>query len=250
MSNKEQQINIRPRRILNILLVITASLAVFNVIGQYLRFKRFAIDPTAEFFLDLFINQFSMNNEANIPTYYSSLLLLTASVLLLFISVWKYQHKDRLRFHWALLAVVLLIFSIDEFTSIHEQFIRLFKDFPDFNGLFYFKWVIPGIIFVGVLALVYLPFFFHLESKTKVLFLVSVVTYFMGALGMEIVGGRYANYNTMKSFQFSLITTVEETLEIAGVSLLIYTLLKYLENLLSGIVLKIGSADHLKGMQE
>jgi hypothetical protein len=245
MTNKDLSFTIRSKRTLGKLLGLTAALAILNIIGQYLRFKRFAIDPTLEFFLDLYINQFSLNNEANIPTYVSSILLLTAAVLVLVIAIQKYARKEKFRFHWGLLAAVLFMFSIDEFTSIHEQFIKLFKNFPDFNGLFYFKWVIPGIAFVGVMALIYIPFFFHLETKYKILFLASFLIYFSGALGMEIVGGRYANYQTMKSFQFSLITTVEESLELIGMSMMIFTFLQYLEDFLPGINLRFGRPEHL-----
>ena len=125
-------------------------------------------------------------------------------------------------------AFLLLFFAIDEFTAMHERLTKLFKHFPDFNGTFYFKWVIPGISFVLLFGLLYFFFFLHLEIRYKWLFLASAVLFFSGALGFEIIGGRYANYNDTRNFTFEMITTAEELLELGGIALLIYSLLEYM----------------------
>ena len=226
------------KKILKILLGITFALVILNVIALYLRFfpERYHVySQLHEFFLDIYIDRFSMNTEMNIPTYFATFQLLAASILLFIIAAWKKAQKDKFRIHWKGLAFLLLLFSVDEFTAMHEKFTKLFKDLPDFNGLFYFKWVIPGIAFVLVFGLLYLLFFLHLEKRYKILFLASAILFFGGALGFEVIGGRFANYNDTRNITFQMIATVEETLELGGVALLVYSLLEYMKGYFSEI---------------
>jgi len=242
MKNKIPSISLTPKKVLQALLWSILTLVILNIIALYLRFfpERYHVyNAVHEFALKIYINQFSVNTEMNIPTYFSSFILLFASLLLFVIAKWKKAEKDRYRVHWAGLGWILLLFSVDEFTAMHEQFSKLFKAFPDFNGLFSFKWVIPGLIFIGVFALLYFFFFLHLEGKYKILFLLSAIMYFGGALGFEVIGGRFANYHNTRSFAFEMISTVEETLEMLGISLLIYSLLDYMQGYFTRIEIKI-----------
>ncbi len=232
MSDTKYTIRLHPKRALKILLGITFALVILNVIALYLRFfpERYTVySAMHEFFLDVFISQFTLNSEKNIPTFFSSFLLFAASALFFIIASWKKAQRDKYRVHWKILAFLLLLFSIDEFTSLHEKLIKPFRDLPDFNGLFYFKWVIPGLAFVFIFGLAYFMFFLHLERRYKILFLLSAALFFGGALGFEIIGGRFANYNGLKNFTFYMIATVEEMLELGGISLLVYSLLHYME---------------------
>lgn len=230
MSKSYFSIEINPKNTLQILLGTIFALVILNIIAAYLRFfpERYHVySQLHEFFLDIYINRFAMNMEMNFPTYFATFQLLLASILLFIIAAWKRVQKDKFRWHWMGLALLLLLFSVDEFTAMHERLEKLFKNFPDFNGLFAFKWVIPGIAFVLLFGLLYLMFFLHLEKRYKILFLASAILFFGGALGFEVIGGRFANYNDTRNFTFQMITTVEETLELGGISLLIYALLEY-----------------------
>jgi len=232
MPNSVYTSQVNPKRILKILLGITFALAILNVIALYLRFfpERYHVYSLVhEFVLDLFINQFTLNTEMNFPTYFSSVQLLLASILFFLIAAWKKLERDKYRIHWKGLAFLLLLFSIDEFTVMHEKLSKLFKNLPDFNGLFSFKWIFAGIAFVIIFGLLYLMFFFHLEKKYKILFLASATLFFGGALGFEVIGGRYANYNDTRNITFYMITTIEEALEMGGISLLVYSLLDYIK---------------------
>ncbi len=223
---------IDPKHILKILLAITFILGLLNLYAIYLRFfpERYSIYSNFhEFVVDLYVNQFVMNTEMNIPTYFATLQLLLASVLLFIIAAWKKLQGDRFHLHWKGLAFLLLLFSIDEFTAMHETLSKLLKELPDFYGLFAFKWVIAGIGFVLVFGALYFVFFLHLENKYKILFLSAAMLFFGGAIGFEVIGGRFANYNDTRNFIFHAITTIEEMLELVGISLLVYALLDYIK---------------------
>jgi hypothetical protein len=68
----------------------------------------------------------------------------------------------------------------------------------------------------------------HLPRKIRGLFLLAALLYVGGALGLEMVSGvivsQFGNHNIV----FMFFTTIEETLEMTGVIVLIYGLLDYI----------------------
>jgi hypothetical protein len=78
-----------------------------------------------------------------------------------------------------------------------------------------------------LLGLVYLKFLFRLPKKTMVNFIVAGVVYVGGALGVELIGGRYREMQGI-NFTYKMIATVEESLEMLGVVMFIRALLLYL----------------------
>ena len=97
------------------------------------------------------------------------------------------------------------------------------------SGIFYFAWVIPGIAFILLFALTFVKFLLHLQLRTRWLFLVSAVLFIGGAVGTELIGGRYAELHGFQNLTYTMIATVEEALEMAGVIVFIFALLKYVE---------------------
>ena len=63
------------------------------------------------------------------------------------------------------------------------------------------------------------------------LFIIAGCLYVSGALGMEMVGGNYRDMVGEVDLNYGLITSFEETLEMAGIILFIYGLLDYLRSL-------------------
>src|SRR5690349_14641147 len=55
-----------------------------------------------------FVRLFYVDAEGNIPTFFSAMLLLFASLLLAFITVLKRSSRDSYRYHWGILALILL----------------------------------------------------------------------------------------------------------------------------------------------
>jgi uncharacterized membrane protein YhaH (DUF805 family) len=127
--------------------------------------------------------------ENSIPTWYSSTLLFVCCGLLSAIAFLKKQMRDRYTRHWQALAVLFLLMSLDESASLHETVDRALKVWFNFQGLLYYAWVIPGIIFVGCVGLAYWKFLKALPPTTRQLFILAGVVYVGGAIGMEIIGG-------------------------------------------------------------
>jgi hypothetical protein len=176
-----------------------------------------------------FVRLFYVDAEGNIPSFFSAMLLFLASLLLAFITVLKRSTGDSYRYHWGMLALLLLFMAVDEAVGLHEMSNRAGWSIAGHQGIFHYGWVIFGIALTGVVTLAFLKFFLSLPPLTQVQFFRAAAVFMGGALGMEILGGYYAgSHGGEQSFQFSMFVTVEEGLEMVGVVVFINALLTYL----------------------
>lgn len=176
---------------------------------------------------------FYVDKEQNIPTAFSSLLLLFTACILLRITLSMWKNKEAFS-HWLVLSCGFLFMSIDEYFSFHERLIgpvhKLVQNLLNVEnvGILRFAWVIPGIVLVGLLLVYFWNFLHSLPQQTKKFFIVSASIYLSGAIGMELIGGGFFEAYGVDNLAYSMIATVEESLEMAGVILFIWTLLKYI----------------------
>ena len=175
--------------------------------------------------------RFNVDEERNIPTYFSMLLMIFIASLLAFIATLNSKlglpHVSK----WVVLSCGFLCMAYDEVFQIHEKLIWPFRELlGDSNlGAFYFAWVIPGITIVIVSGLFFLRFLLHLPTLVRFRFLFAATLYIGGAIGLELVGGQHVELHGEGNFLYSMITTIEESLEIFGLIFFIWTLLKYCE---------------------
>lgn len=182
---------------------------------------------------DVILRGFLLDEEANIPTFFAFSLLVLCSALLALIGVRAILAQRAFRFRWTLLAASFLFFAFDEAASVHERLIvplRTAFDAMGFDatGWTYFAWVIPAWGIVAMMALFYLPFLRGLPEPCGRLFVLSGVLYVGGAVGVEMPGGAYYEAYGKQNFTYQLITTVEETLEMLGLTVFAYALMRYL----------------------
>lgn len=177
--------------------------------------------------MDSLSHLFNLDRENSVPTYFSVLLLLFVSVLFYVVALGKKQ--DPFFRHWACLAVLFFVFSIDEATSIHELMSGPLRRQFGLGGWLRFAWVIPGAAFVLTFLLVYFRFIAHLAKPFRTLFVAAGAIYVGGALGMELIGGFYFDTYGEGAVMYTLSATVEEALELGGLVVLIYAVLRYLE---------------------
>lgn len=238
MSNPAPIIKLNPKRVFIILIAITILLVCLSIWGQYLRFFAGTFDmhgAIQEFGVDLLMHSFYTDSEANVPTYFNTIILFIPAILLAAIGTWKSSIKDKFKFHWIGLSLVFLYLSMDEAAVLHEKLIapmRSLFNFEGYGGLFYFAWVIPGITVVLLFMLAYLQFFLHLENKYKFLFFISLMVYVSGIIGGEMLSGHFAETIGLKNFTYATYTSIEESLEWIGCSLTIYSLLLYIQQYL------------------
>lgn len=178
---------------------------------------------------------FNIDGENTIPSYFSTILLLATSVLLVLIFLIKNKQSEPYRKHWLGLAVIFLYLSLDECIGLHERLIGITQKLSGINtGIFFLAWVIPFGIFVILFGLVYLRFLWHLPLRFRWLFIAAGTIYVFGAIGMEIIGGHYMEKNGW-NLTLHFLFTIEETLEMLGVIMFIAVLLNYLSQEFSDI---------------
>jgi len=129
---------------------------------------------------------------------------------------------------WLGLAIIFLFLSIDETASFHERLITPVRESLNTSGLLYYAWVIPYGIALTVFVIAYLKFLMSLPKNIMILFVVSGATFVSGALGFELVGGRYVEIHGSSNLLYSFFYTCEEFLEMLGIVIFIYTLLTYI----------------------
>lgn len=234
-------ITINTKRALLFLFSIILLLVGLSIWGQHMRF--FGVADIRgywhEFFIEIMMSAFYLDSESNVPTYVNALLLFLPALLLAAIGAWKNLIKDKFRFQWIILALVFFVLSIDEIASFHERLIKPMRAMFGSEGFFFFAWIIPGIAAVALFGFAFLTFFLHLDTKFKLLFFFSLALYLSGVIGGEMVSGYYAANLGQKNYTYAVVASLEESVEMFGCSLIIYSLLEYIKQQLSeGLTLK------------
>jgi hypothetical protein len=176
------------------------------------------------------VRGFSFGSERNFPTFYSALLFLFSAFLSLTISCPRPEEKKPLRAYWLLLTVIFLYCAFDELFEIHERLIVPFRNLLHAKGYLYFTWVVPFAALLAVFVLGYLRFLIALPRTTRWRLIASGAIYVLGALGMELVGAEYFSRQGGDNLKYTLMQTVEESLEMSGLILCAYTLLAHIRD--------------------
>jgi hypothetical protein len=223
----ENVFRLDPIRIFSCLMAVIMFLLLANIVG---------IIATYYFHHGLcygLVPMFDFSTEKNIPTFYSSFALLLAGILLGFIAL-LHKKVGKNYLLWCGLMLIFFFLALDEFAGIHERFdkpaetlIEQSKIFSTSKVMFY-PWVIPYVMGLGVVIIAYWKFLFKLPRKTMILFIISGVIFVSGAVGVETISGYYHSLYGYKNLTYALLYTLEETLEMSGIALFIYTLLQYI----------------------
>lgn len=173
------------------------------------------------------INILNVDNEGSIATWYSSVALLFASILLAMIASAKIKSGASHFIYWAVLSIVFLFLSLDEAIGIHERVNHLLYAIK----FYHFTWIVPAAVFSFIFGLSYMKFLFELPPKTRYLFLFAGTIFLTGSIGMEAVAIVYADLGyDLRSMAYAVISNVEEFLEMIGIVIFIYTLIDYMSS--------------------
>ena len=213
--------NISTKSFLRSYLLIIISLLILSLFSNYLTFIGFANERI--------LNLFNLNEEANIPTFFSALGLLLSSILLFIISK-KYQLKDYLRKFWLSMALIFFYLSLDEIAMFHEKIYRI-SNFLHINFGLPLVWYAPYSVFLIFLFILLIKDFLKLAKDTQKRFLISFLIYFFGAVILEHIGNNCYFIDFYCSLRLqTFIYNLEEFLELIGICFFNYFLLKELNN--------------------
>lgn len=171
------------------------------------------------------LRQFDLDSENSVPAWWSSSLMLLAALMLYRLGAEARPRGDRLWLFWVALAAAFFLLSIDEAASFHEGVIEPLKAAFGFGGALYYAWVVPAVICLVVFGLLLLPLLQLVPTGLKWRLVICGAIFVTGALGMEMVGGWLDFEGLRPTPVYALVTTVEEGLEILGLSLFLSALL-------------------------
>lgn len=178
---------------------------------------------------------FDLDDEWNFPTIFSTLPLFAASAVLAAIAAERRRRRDPDFRYWIALAIIFCFFGIDELASIHNQARAIVPVTVSHFGLDpRFRWVVAGIIFAFVVGIMFLRFVFRLPPRTRWGMIIAGIIYVGAAVGLEFVGGEWAERYTKDNWTYCAMFVTEETFEMVGAVMFLDVLLTYIERELGG----------------
>lgn len=186
---------------------------------------------------------FDLNREQNIPTLFSTLQLLLASLLCAVLGAEAVKSRRRGRYYWAGLALIFAFLAGDEFCQWHEHLIDPMRRSLHVTGALSFAWVIPYSALVALFAGGYARFWWRLDPAIRWRVAAAGVIYVGGGIGMEMLGSELFTLYGWESVQFDVECMVEEGMEMFGVALFVHALLLQLQQRVSELRLTFGTTD-------
>lgn len=185
------------------------------------------------------VRQFNMDEEANLPTFFSALWLGACSASMLLAAAVSRRTRDGLALRWTVLGLIFAVMTVDEAAQLHETLMLLMWKVYKPGGVFHYVWVIPGMIFVAVVGAAYLKFLFRLPKPTRYGLVVAGAIYVGGALGMELVSGAYVDAHPTPDLMRFVMNTVEEAMEMVGLVMCFGAVAAHIAAARTEIVLRI-----------
>jgi len=233
---------ISPKQIAQFLTLVALLLGAISFAGQ---FAKHVLGYDSLLGL---ISLFNVESEGNLPTWFSAALLLICAQLLAVIAYAKQLAQARYRGHWLGLAVSFLYLSIDELARLHERLNGVVEAGLGITpqGFLLSPWVVAGGIVIVIFGLAYVGFLRGLPAKIRRLFLLSGSVYVGGALILETISMKLWDQFGQTSILYKLVTTAEESCEMLGAILFIYTLLTYISLYLPPIHVQVSQPQYRK----
>ncbi len=229
------EITIKLRKVRQIFTYIVICLTMIHIVEQlYVHYSHhnyiFGLVPLFDF-----------DCEANIPTFYTSLLLITCSALFAMIAYITKKIMNSYYYHWTGLAFIFLFLSMDESVSLHELLINPVRNAFHTSGILFYAWVIPYGLLLIILSFIYIKFFLHFSARERFLFFLAGVIYVSGAFGFELINGYYSEIHGENNIIYTVLVTIEELLEMIGLLVLMHAQTSYLSSERKEIRIKISA---------
>lgn len=218
-------VHIPPIKILKVLAATIFVLLLANLASIY--YENYVYEKTEH--LSTLSRSFDFNQEQNVPTFFSVVILLLATGLLFLVHAFRKQDRKDGR-KWLLLGCVFLFMALDESVQIHEYIANVVRPrLPtDLRGFLYWAWVVPYGALVLAVGAYFLGFVLRLPILTRNLFLLSGAMFVSGAIGLELFEGYFYKLYDLNHIYNKVLYCAEELLEMSAVVLFIYALLDYL----------------------
>ena len=207
-----------PRSVRNLLLAITAGFLVAHCVVQ-VGIYGFGAEKH-------WLDSLNMDRELNLPTLFSSSLLLISALLMQRLG---HNSNPDAADDWRLLSKIFIFLALDEALQIHEILIipgLRHQVHPALAS----TWVVPYAALALIMLWKFRSFLGSIPRATATGLLRSGAVYVGGAIGMEMIGSFAVRSSLIRlhSPWYGAITGLEETLELVGIILLMDALMRAL----------------------
>lgn len=198
-------VTLRPARLVRAFAALIAALHALNLAAQIERLRGSGRSTAWTRFVDVDV-------EANLPTWCSSVLLLTCAA-----SAWLASHRGaRSRRGWRALAFALALLSADEVLCVHERVAAwLLAGLAVRRVEPAWLWALGGAV-VAAFAASLVPFLRALPARLRRDLVIAGAVFVTGGLGFEVLGQRYAASHGWRDATYAALSALEELLEMLG----------------------------------
>ncbi len=222
MSDVSFTLRISPRRALGVMTVLIGVLVAASTaaVGALALFRW----PEGSLGYES-VKLFWIDTENNLPTLYQSLALGFAAALMFVLARVSPRLLPADRTRWRVLASAFVFLALDEILRIHETV----GDTSSFHfGAAGLAIYVPVVVLLG---LYWIPLLRRLDGRLRWMLLAAAVLYVGGAGIIESVSQWHAGIAGKATPLYVALATMEETLEMAGIAVLVYGLLDQLGKL-------------------
>lgn len=165
---------------------------------------------------------FDIGEELTVGAWYSSAVWLLLGLCAVLAAILAPRHRPS----WWLFAVVSIVAAADETAALHERLIFVgdrMRPYVPFEP--HYSWIIPGTIIAVVVVALLIRVVWALRPRITLTLVIAGVVFLAGALVIETwtgfvqrdAGGEFTSF-------YMVLSHLEETLELIGVSLAIIAL--------------------------
>ena len=214
--------DISPMRIALFLVAIMGLLLVVHLIAH-------GVEETfGEHLPERATSLWYLEEENNVPTWYSSTLLALIGGVVLFIGFLKFQERDPYYRQWIALAFIPLLVSLDDAAQLHEATDEPLADLNDWSGLLFYAWVLVVIPIVVLVTIPFIPFLRRLPRRTLAILLTGAGVVFTAGVLLEMPEGLVVEKYGEGGILDFVVSTSQEVLEMAGAIIALYAMMDYL----------------------
>ena len=226
------EVDIGPRKLLTWNLWIILILLLFHLVGRTIRFGfdhdyAWGIVPLS-----------NLNDEHNFPSLYSAMLFFANALLCGLLSIAeKKTGRASLVWFWRLAAAVAAFLGCDEILVLHERLDTPMRQLIAPSGYFHYGWILPYLVLFGFIGVASLKLFLQLPMLTRRELIKAGVVFLAGAVGCELWGGKIASQQGVLNLAYVVSATLEEVLEMLGLSLALSALWAHMLREYKGLIL-------------
>ena len=163
---------------------------------------------------------FDLDQESNVPTFFSGFQLLLTAAASGFLAQVHKARGERWAGHWRFLSWLFVYLALDEVAMVHDRLtepMRLLLGSHS-SGWLTFAWVVPfGALTVGI-ALCFLNFLWHQPARLALQMAGAGATFVLGAVGVEMLGAHFYAAQGPEDLTYNLVLVpLEELLEMLGI---------------------------------